>query len=139
MIIVNLIVFYDGENIRKIVGKFQADFNAQVYRIETLEPVGFFSKLKNEKVAIKRCNLNLLGYDNVIIISPLWYNKVPGPVLRFLEQATGRVKNVSYVLYNNNKKDCPNEFDKMDRILNMRRGKSSFVTLDQKEIHVRVY
>ncbi len=136
----DLIVFFDGvREIRNIVGKYQKDLNAQVYRIEPTESIGFFTKLRNEKVAIQRCNLNLQAYNRVIIITPLWHNKVPSPVLRFLEQATGRIKNVNYVLYNYNKEDHPEEFDKMDRILNMRRGKSYFVTLNKKEINVRVY
>ena len=95
--------------------------------------------MENDKVAIKRCNLNLAAYNSVIIITSLWYKKIPSPILRFLEQSTGRIKNVSYVLFNNNKEDHPELFDKMDRILNLRRGKSYFVSLEKKEMHLRVY
>lgn len=55
-------------------------------------------KLKGENVSIKRCNLNLLSYQNIILISPLWFDKVPIPVIRFLEQATGHINNIIYVL-----------------------------------------
>ena len=136
----NLIIFFDGNNdIRNVVGKYKQELNAEVYRIEPTEYIGFFEKLKNKPINIKRCNLNLLNYNNILIISPLWHNKIPSPVIRFLEQSTGRIKNVSYVLYNYNKEDHPEEFDKMDRILNLRREKSYFVNVNRKEINVRVY
>ena len=136
----NLIVYYSkNKDILKIVNKFIDLYNATTYEIETLEKVSFIKKLKGENVSIKRCNLNLLSYQNIILISPLWFDKVPTPVIRFLEQATGHINNIIYVLYNNNKEDHAKEFDKMDKILNLRRDKSYFVSINKKDIHVRVY
>ena len=136
----NLIVYYSkNKDILKIVNKFIDLYNATTYEIETLEKVSFIKKLKGENVNIKRCNLNLLNYQNIILISPLWFDKVPTPVIRFLEQATGHINNIIYVLYNNNKEDHAKEFDKMDKILNLRRSKSYFVSINKKDIHVRVY
>lgn len=136
----NLVVYYDSnKDILQIVEKFRKDYNANVYKIETIDKVNFITKLKNSKVAIKRCNLNLSRFDNIILISSMWNNEVPSPVIRFLEQLTGKVKNIIYVLYNNNKEDKPECFDKMDKILNLRRMKSYFVTLNKKDINVRVY
>ena len=136
----NLIVYYSkNKDILKIVKKFIDLYNATTYEIETLEKVSFMQKLKGENVSIKRCNLNLLNYQNIILISPLWFDKVPTPVIRFLEQATGHINNIIYVLYNNNKEDHAKEFDKMDKILNLRRSKSYFVSINKKDIHVRVY
>lgn len=136
----NLIVYYSkNKDILKIVNKFIDLYNATTYEIETLEKVSFMQKLKGENVSIKRCNLNLLSYQNIILISPLWFDKVPTPVIRFLEQATGHINNIIYVLYNNNKEDHAKEFDKMDKILNLRRDKSYFVSINKKDIHVRVY
>lgn len=136
----NLIVYYSkNKDILKIVKKFIDLYNATTYEIETLEKVSFIKKLKGENVNIKRCNLNLLNYQNIILISPLWFDKVPTPVIRFLEQATGHINNIIYVLYNNNKEDHAKEFDKMDKILNLRRSKSYFVSINKKDIHVRVY
>lgn len=136
----NLIVYYSkNKDILKIVNKFIDLYNATTYEIETIEKVSFMQKLKGENVSIKRCNLNLLSYQNIILISPLWFDKVPTPVIRFLEQATGHINNIIYVLYNNNKEDHAKEFDKMDKILNLRRDKSYFVSINKKDIHVRVY
>ena len=136
----NLIVYYSkNKDILKIVNKFIDLYNATTYEIETIEKVSFMQKLKGENVSIKRCNLNLLSYQNIILISPLWFDKVPIPVIRFLEQATGHINNIIYVLYNNNKEDHAKEFDKMDKILNLRRDKSYFVSINKKDIHVRVY
>ena len=136
----NLIVYYSKDkDIFKIVSKYQNDYQANVYEIETLDKINYLTKFFNNKVNIKKCQLNLLKYDNIILISPLWFNKVPSPVIRFLEQATGRINNIIYVLYNNNKNDKAREFDKMDKILNLRRNKSYFVSLNKKEINVRVY
>ena len=136
----NLMVYYSkNKDILKIVNKFIDLYNATTYEIETLEKVSFMQKLKGENVSIKRCNLNLLSYQNIILISPLWFDKVPTPVIRFLEQATGHINNIIYVLYNNNKEDHAKEFDKMDKILNLRRDKSYFVSINKKDIHVRVY
>ena len=99
----NLVVYYDNsKDILQIVEKFRKDYNASVYKIETIDKVTFFTKLKNEKVSIKRCNLNLLKFDNIILISSLWHNELPSPIIRFLEQSAGKVKNITYVLYNKN-------------------------------------
>lgn len=140
----NLIVFYGNDkDILKIVGKYKEEYNASVYKIETVKNVSFFDKIKssyNGKILnIKRCNLNLLNYQNIILISPLWFDKVPSPVTRFLEIEAGRINNIIYFLYNNNKEDKQEEFDKMDKILNLRREKSYFVSVNKKDIHVRVY
>ena len=136
----NLVIYFDNsKDILNIVEKFRKENKADVYKIETIYKVDFLTKLKNEKVAIERCNINLLNYNNIFLISPMWHNEVPGPVMRFLEQSVGKIRNITYVLYNNNKEDKPKEFDKMDRILNLRRTKSYFVTINRKEINVRVY
>ena len=136
----NLIVFYSRDkDILRIVSQYKKEYNANVYEIETSSSVNFLTKFTNSSVTIKRCNLNLKNYDNIILISPLWYDKVPSPVIRFLEQVAGNINNIIYVLYNNNRKDKQKEFDKMDKILNLRRYKAYFVSLDRKEIHVRVY
>ena len=135
-----LVVYFDRSSaILNIVNKYQKEFEASVYQIEPTESITFFTKLKNEKVNIKKCNLNLMSYDKIILISSLWHNEVPSPVIRFLEQNVGKIKSITYVLYNNNKEDKPLEFDKMDRILNLKRDKSFFVTINRKEINVRVY
>ena len=136
----NLIVYYGREkDISRIVSHYKKEYQANVYEIETSKNVNFFTKFTNSNVPIKRCNLNLKNYQNVIVISPLWFNKIPSPVIRFLEQATGHINNIIYVLYNYNKEDKQQEFDKMDKILNLRRDRSYFVSLDRKEIHLRVY
>lgn len=136
----NLIVYFSRDkNIRNIVMKYKDEYQASTYEIEPVESINFITKWKNAKVNIKRCNLNLMSFDNIILVSPLWRDKVPSPVIRFLEQSTGKVKNIIYILYNNNRDDQPKEFDKMDKILNLRRDKSYFVTLSKKDIKIRVY
>ena len=134
-----LVVYFDRSSaILNIVNKYQKEFDASIYQIEPTESINFFTKLKNEKVNIKKCNLNLMSYDKIILVSSLWHNEVPSPVIRFLEQNVGKIRNITYVLYNNNKEDKPLEFDKMDRILNFNREKSFFVKVNKKEINVRV-
>ena len=136
----NLLVYFDSnKDILQIIDKFRKDYSAEIYKIETIDKISFMTKLKNNSVSIKKCNLNLTKYDNIILISSLWHNEVPSPVIRFLEQSVGKIKNIVYVLYNNNKDDKPDCFNKMDRILNLKRIKSYFVTLDKKNIRVRVY
>ena len=138
----NLVVFY-GKNkeIRRIVARYQELYRANSFEIETVNSYGFFDKLSNDinSVQLKRSNINLANYENIILVSSLWHDKIPAPVLRFLEQQTGKIRNIIYVLYNKNRDDKQEEFDKMDKILNLRRDKSYFVTLDRKDIHVRVY
>lgn len=136
----NLIIFYDhSKDILDIVNKYRKVYNASVYEIKTFESISLKEKIFNTKVNVDRCNLNLLNYETIILISPLWFNKIPSPVIKFLEESTGKINNIIYLLYNYNKKDCPEEFEKLDRILNLRREKSYFVSLSKKEIHVRVY
>ena len=136
----NLIVYYnDNKDVLQIVDKFRKDYNAEIYKIETIDKINFMTKIKNSHVSIKKCNLNLLKYDNIILISSMWHNNVPSPVIRFLEQSVGKINNIIYVLYNDNKDDKPKCFDNMDRILNLRRKKSYYVTLNKNDIKVRVY
>ena len=136
----NLIIFYDhSKDILDIVNKYRKVYNATIYDIKTLESIGLKEKIFNTKVNVARCNLNLLNYETIILISPLWFNKIPSPVIKFLEESTGKINNIIYLLYNYNKKDCPKEFEKLDKILNLRRNRSYFVSLAKKEIHVRVY
>ena len=140
----NLVVYFSkNKDILKIVSKYKNLYSASSYEIEPKENLDFFKKVSSvylgSKISIKRCNLNLMNYENIILISPLWFNKIPNPVIRFLEQSTGKIKNINYILYNDNKKDCPSEFDKMDKILNLRRDKSYFVKVNKDDIHVRVY
>ncbi len=136
----NLIIFYDhSKDILDIVSKYRKVYNANVYEIKTLDSIGLKEKILNTKVNVARCNLNLSSYETIILISPLWFNKTPSPVIKFLEESTGKISNIIYLLYNYNKKDCPKEFEKLDKILNLRRDKSYFVSLAKKEIHVRVY
>lgn len=136
----NLIIFYDhSKDILDIVSKYRKVYNASTYEIKTFESIGLKEKIFNTKVNVVRCNLNLLNYETIILISPLWFNKIPSPVIKFLEEGTGKINNIIYLLYNYNKKDYPEEFEKLDRILNLRREKSYFVSLSKKEIHVRVY
>lgn len=136
----NLIIYYSKEkDILKIVSQYKNTYNADTYEIETSNDVNFMTKFTNSNVPIKKCNINLKQYDNIILISPLWFNKVPSPVIRFLEQATGHINNIIYVLYNYNKNDQPKEFTKMDKILNMRRDKAYFVRINKKEINFRNY
>ena len=138
----NLVIFYDkNREVITLVNNYKKEYQASVYQIETENKYGFFDKMNNDKskVKLKRCNLDLKRYSNIILITNLWHDQVPAPVLRFLEQQTGNINNIIYILYNKNKDDKPSEFEKMDRILNLRRDKSYFVTLDKKNINVRVY
>ena len=136
----NLIIFYDhSKDILSIVNKYRKAYNASVYEIKPTSSTSFFDKVLNNPKNVLRCNLNLLDYQTIILIIPLWFGKVPSPVVKFLEEQTGKINDIIYLFYNNNKGDKPKEFDKVDRILNLRRSKSYFVTLNKKEIHVRVY
>ncbi len=138
----NLIIFYDkNRNISRIVANYRKEYQARVFEILTENTYSFFDKISNDKskVRLRNYSINLSNYDNVILITNLWHDQVPAPVLRFLEQQTGKIKNIIYVLYNKNKDDKPALFDEMDKILNLRRSKSYFVTLAKNDIHVRVY
>ena len=136
----NLIIFYDhSKDILSIVNKYKKAYNASVYEIKSTSSIGFMDKFLNNPKNVLRCNLNLLDYQTIILIIPLWFGKVPSPVIKFLEEQTGKINDIVYLFYNYNKSDKPKEFDKVDRILNLRRSKSYFVTLNKKEIHVRVY
>lgn len=140
----NLIIYYGkNRNILKIVSKYKDTYKANIYQIETTSSISFLDKFRStyldSNINIKKCNLNLKEYNNIILICPLWFNKIPKPVIRFLEMQTGKINNIIYILYNNNKEDHPREFDRMDKILNLRRDKSYFVSVNKKDIHVRVY
>ena len=136
----NLIVYYSNEkDILKIVSYYNKTYHANIYQTKALNKINFFTKFINANISIEKCNINLKQYDNIILISPLWFNRIPSPVIRFLEQSAGRINNITYVLYNYNKDDKPKEFNKMDKILNLQRSKSYFVNLGRKEINVRTY
>ena len=136
----NLVVFFGkSKKVQMIVSKYQEMYNAKTYEIETIKKVGFMDKFTNNKIEIHRCNLNLANFERVILVSEMWHDKVPFPVLRFLEHQTGKINHIIYVLFNKNRDDRPEEFDKMDKVLNLRRDNSYFVTFNKKDIHERVY
>lgn len=140
----NLVVFYSrNKDILKIVAKYKETYQASLYEIETVNNISFMDKFSSvflgNNIPIKRCNLNIASYEKIILVSPLWFGNVPRPVKRFLEQQTGKINSIIYVLYNNNKEDKEKEFDKLDKIINLRRSNSYFVTVNKKDIHVRVY
>ncbi len=140
----NLVLYYGkNKNIRKIVSKYQEMYQAECMEIETVNEVSFIDKVKsvyaNLNIPVKRSQFNLNNFDMIILVSELWFSSTPTPVIRFLEQQTGKIKKIIYVLYNKNKEDKAKEFDKMDKILNLRREKSYFVSIVKNDIHVRVY
>ena len=98
----NIVLYYGtSKELKRIVHKYQEMYQASLYEIETIKKVTFFDKFKsvysNLNIPIKRCQLNLSNYKTVILVTELWYDRVPLPVLRFLEQQTGNIKNVMYI------------------------------------------
>ena len=124
----NLVIFFEhSKDILSIVNKCQTVYNAKVYEILTTKKVVFFDKFFSsyfkKRINVKKCPLNLNEFETIILISPLWFNKIPSPVIQFLEHQTGKIKNIIYYLYNYNKEDHEEEFDKLDKILNLQRQK----------------
>ncbi len=97
----NLIVYFSwSNNTKKLVEQIHQKFNFDTVRIERSIPYSrdynecAYVEAKEEvekKIhpSIKEVNLDVNGYDNILLFFPIWWYTFPMPVGTFLEQING--------------------------------------------------
>ena len=70
---------------------------------------------------IEPIGIDLSSYEHVTICSPIWVFHLSAPMRSFCRQASGKIKEVDYILLHHNKGSYENAADEMDSLLKIRR------------------
>lgn len=108
---------------KKIAYQIANESGADIYQITTTEKtdgdLGFLwcGRYGMHKWGMPINNLDLSGYESVIICSPMWVFGVCAPVREFCRLQKGKLKNVGYVITHTMKARFENIADDMDELL----------------------
>lgn len=83
-----------GYDIRKVLSKVKYP-----KRMFPLMMIGGFKALFKIKDKLKDFNTNIDDYDEIVIGSPIWFDRVSSPINRVLKDLDLSNKNVSFVLW----------------------------------------
>ena len=134
-----LVVFYSRRGIaRRIANDYHSYKNADVIDLRVKRNYqGSFGYLKSRSDSIKKYlpeledyDTNLDKYDKVIIIGSIWSNSICNPILSFLSQNKGKLKNIEYILINKNKlRDLSSLLQELDYTSNVHFKRASVITV----------
>lgn len=108
---------------------------AQIYEVKSTELTegtkGFWwcgrYGMHGWEMPIEPVEIDLGAFDHVTICSPIWVFHVSAPIRAFCKQASGKIKEVDYILVHHNKSEYTNAADEMDSLLKIKRtGLKSF-------------
>lgn len=108
---------------KKIAYQIADEKGADIYQIATTEKtdgdLGFLwcGRYGMHKWGMSISDMDLSGYDSVIICSPIWVFGVCSPVREFCRLQKGKLKNVGYVITHTMKARFENVADDMDELL----------------------
>ncbi|HEY5917051.1 MAG TPA: hypothetical protein VIU13_06600 [Chryseolinea sp.] len=97
-----LIVYYSFTKNNELLAKqLQQRLNADIFRIETLKRRSSFSILLDllfkRKPAIRKHQLSLRNYDQMVFIAPIWAGKIAGPLVTFLNEEQSNIRRYSFI------------------------------------------
>jgi len=98
---------------------------SDIYEVKTTEPISGISGfwwcgrfgLCRKDMPIDPIEINLEGYDHIIICSPVWVFSLSAPIRSFCKAAFGRIKSASYILVHHTGGKYLNIAVEMDRLL----------------------
>ena len=98
----NLIVYYSLTNNNESLAKLlQARLGGEMLKIETVRKKGAFSialdVMFGRKPAIRRYNLSIMDYDNLIVVGPVWMGRIASPLRTFLSEERGSINCYSFI------------------------------------------
>lgn len=72
---------------------------------------------------IEPVSVDLMRYDHVTICSPIWVFALAAPVRSFCQQASGKIKEVDYILVHHQNSRYENAAQEMDALLGINHTK----------------
>ena len=102
---------------------------AAVYEIKSTEmtegTLGFWwcgrFGMHRWEMPIKPVDVDLSAFDHVTVCSPIWVFNLAAPVRAFCHAASGKIKEVDYILVHHNNGRYENAADEMDSLLGIKR------------------
>jgi flavodoxin len=97
-----LIIYYSFTRNNELLAKqIQQRLGGQMYKIETLKRRTAFSifldLLFKRKPAIRKHQLSLQNYDQIVFIAPVWAGKIAGPLVTFLNEEKRNIHRYSFI------------------------------------------
>ncbi len=97
-----LIVYYSfTKNNELLAGQLQQRLGADIFKIETLKRRSAFSifldLLFKRKPFIRKHQLSLRNYDQMVFIAPIWAGKIAGPLVTFLNEEKSNIRRYSFI------------------------------------------
>src|SRR5688572_17048701 len=97
-----LIVYYSfTKNNELLAGQLQQRLGADIFKIETLKRRSAFSifldLLFKRKPSIRKHQLQLRNYDQIVFIAPIWAGKIAGPLVTFLNEEKSNIRRYSFI------------------------------------------
>jgi len=97
-----LIIYYSFTRNNELLAKqIQQRTGGQVYKIETLRRRTTFSIFLDlvfkRKPAIRKHQLSLQTYDQIVFIAPVWAGKIAGPLVTFLNEEKNNIRQYSFI------------------------------------------
>ena len=135
----NLIVYFSWSgNTEKLIKDVNKNFNYDVVRIERSIPysndydICAYKEAKEEVLnriypEIKKINLDIKNYDNIMLFFPIWWYTFPMPIATFVKSIQGYLGSV-YVFANSYTNDPKymetslKELKELDKNINFKQG-----------------
>lgn len=139
-----LIVYFSRMGyVRHYAYELKQKYCADIYEVKTTERTegtsGFWwcgrFGMHKWQMPIEPINVELEKYEKVIICTPIWVFRLCAPMRSFCAQASGRIKEVEYVVVHYQKAKYENACAEMDNLLKIKRKKACSICVRQgKEV-----
>ncbi len=97
----NVVLFYSKRGSNKfLANKISEKLNCEIYPIiPNFNSLFYliFSALFNRGLGIKKLNIDITGYENIILCGPLMMGKVVSPINDFLRKYKDKISNLHFV------------------------------------------
>lgn len=126
-----LVVFFSRMGyVRKLAYEEANATGAEVYEISATEKtdgtLGFWwcgrFGMHGWDMPIKPVDIDLEGYEQVTVCSPIWVFTACGPVKAFCRECSGRIKSVDYIIVHHTNGSYEKAADELDGILGIKRS-----------------
>ena len=139
-----LIVYFSRMGyVRHYAYELKQKCNADIYEVKSTErtegTLGFWwcgrFGMHRWQMPIESISVDLKKYEKVIICTPIWVFRLCAPMRSFCAQASGKIKNVEYVLVHHQKSRYEIACKEMDELLGILHQKASSICVRQgKEV-----
>ena len=139
-----LVVYFSRMGyVRHYAYELKRKYNADIYEVKSTErtegTLGFWwcgrFGMHRWQMPIEPISVDLEKYEKVIICTPIWVFRLCAPIRSFCAQASGKIKNVEYVLVHHQKSRYEIACKEMDELLGILHQKAGSICVRQgKEV-----